>query len=134
MRQQGRTSIAVLPPGADTPRIIIPSGVRPRYVATGHLLYVAGGHLLAVPFDLERLEVGHGATTAIFSVPVLDTRDLRLGTRLRLFAHSRVPGDQPSISADDQRFLMLEQAQAGHARLNLVQNWFEELKVRVPVK
>jgi serine/threonine-protein kinase len=29
----------------------------PRYASSGHLLYVQGGNLMAVPFDLERLQV-----------------------------------------------------------------------------
>ena len=33
------------------------SGTRPYYSSTGHLLYVQGGTLMAVPFDLQRMEV-----------------------------------------------------------------------------
>jgi hypothetical protein len=39
------------------------------------------------------------------------------------------------VSPDDQRFLMLkptEQEQAALAQINVVQNWFEELKQKVP--
>ena len=38
-------------------RVLIPGGTYPRYVSTGHLVYVAGGTLFATPFDLRRLEV-----------------------------------------------------------------------------
>jgi len=40
------------------------------------------------------------------------------------------------VSADGQRFLMLkptEQAQAAPTQINVVLNWFEELKQKVPV-
>ena len=60
--QNGRTSVALLASGSDTPRILVQSGGRQRYLPTGHLVYVADSHLLAVPFDLERLEVRGGAT------------------------------------------------------------------------
>lgn len=49
--------IAVLPPGADEPRVLVKGGSNARYVPTGHLAYVRGGALLAVPFDLSRVEV-----------------------------------------------------------------------------
>ena len=39
---------------------LIDGGADARYVATGHLLYVREGELLAVPFDVERLEVTGG--------------------------------------------------------------------------
>jgi len=61
-RGDGRSSIAVLAPGTDTPRILVESGACPRYSATGHLVYVADSHLFAVPFDIQRLTVRGGAT------------------------------------------------------------------------
>jgi serine/threonine-protein kinase len=53
----GGASVAVVPPGAATPRILVESGSQARYVPTGHLMYVAASRLVAVPFDLDRLEV-----------------------------------------------------------------------------
>jgi len=38
-------------------RVLIEGGRDARYVPTGHLVYALAGTLLAVPFDLERLEV-----------------------------------------------------------------------------
>ncbi len=40
-------------------RVLIEGGSDARYVPTGHLVYALGETLLAVPFDLERLEVTH---------------------------------------------------------------------------
>ena len=64
----GQTNIAVLAPGTDSPRIIVASGGRQRCLPTGHLTYVAGSHLFAVPFDLDRLEVRGGATIVVDDV------------------------------------------------------------------
>jgi serine/threonine-protein kinase len=66
--QVGRTSIAVLPPGANQPRILVELGSFPRYLPSGHLVYVADKRLLAVPFDLERLEVSGSASVVINDV------------------------------------------------------------------
>lgn len=38
-------------------QVVIRGGSHARYVPTGHLVYVRAGVLLAVPFDLARLEV-----------------------------------------------------------------------------
>ncbi len=37
------------------------------------------------------------------------------------------------VSPDGQRFLMIKEAGAEEAQINVVLNWFEELKERVPV-
>jgi len=38
-------------------RVVIERGRHGRYVNTGHIVYALGGDMLAVPFDLEKLEV-----------------------------------------------------------------------------
>ena len=38
-------------------KTVIHGGTSPRYLSTGHLIYAQGGRLLAIPFDLARLEV-----------------------------------------------------------------------------
>jgi len=38
-------------------RVLVESGYDARYVSSGHLLFARSGNLLAVPFDLEQLEV-----------------------------------------------------------------------------
>jgi len=65
----GGASVAVasLGPTPAKARIVLPNaGMFPRYLPTGHLVYVANGTLYAVPFDLGRLEVRGTA------VPVLE--------------------------------------------------------------
>ena len=51
--------------GTREPKLLIEGGADARYVSSGHLLYVREGALLAVPFDLERLEVTGGAVGVV---------------------------------------------------------------------
>lgn len=69
--------------------------------------------------------------------------DLTVGTPERLFDAAAyvgfeigAPGAWYDVTADGQRFLMLQPVQdaASTPQLVLVQNWFEELKRMVPVK
>ena len=48
--------------------VLIRGGADGRYLRSGHLLYVRRGTLMAVPFDLERLEVTGGAVALIADV------------------------------------------------------------------
>jgi hypothetical protein len=68
VRRKEGSSIAALVPGVSEPRTIIKSAADPRYLPTGQLVYVSQGHLLAVPFDVNRLEVRGGATSVIDDV------------------------------------------------------------------
>jgi serine/threonine-protein kinase len=49
-------------------KTIIEGGSDARYVPTGHIVYVSGGTLLAVPFDLPKLEVTGGAVPVVEGV------------------------------------------------------------------
>ncbi len=53
-------------------RVLVEEGTNARYSPTGHLVYVRAGTLMAVPFDLERLEVTGEA------IPVLEGVQLTL--------------------------------------------------------
>ena len=68
VRREGRTSIAAFGPGAGEPRILIESGSDAHYLPTGHLVYVSDRHVVAVPFDAQRLEIRGGATVVIDDV------------------------------------------------------------------
>ena len=62
-----RGGIMLLDLESDSIRELIPSGLDPQYVETGHILYAdASGGLWALPFDASRLEVLGGA------VPIFD--------------------------------------------------------------
>jgi len=64
MWDEARIFVRTLPAGER--RLLIEGGSNPVYVPTGHLLFVRGGTVFAVPFDLKRLEVNGRPT------PVLD--------------------------------------------------------------
>ncbi|MDA2930045.1 protein kinase [Acidobacteria bacterium AH-259-O06] len=50
-------SIAVLSLESGDTKVLFPGGTNARYSPTGHIVFAQAGSLLAVPFDLERLEV-----------------------------------------------------------------------------
>ncbi|MCK5375728.1 MAG: serine/threonine-protein kinase [Acidobacteria bacterium] len=50
------STIAVLGPDGKTVTPVIDGGYNARYLASGHLVFMRGGGLYAVPFDLDRLE------------------------------------------------------------------------------
>ena len=58
--------IAVVSLDTGEMRILVQGGMSPRYVPTGHLMYVRNGTLFAAPFDLNRLRLTGAA------VPVLE--------------------------------------------------------------
>ena len=77
-------------------------------------------------------ELFYRAPTAVMAVPVLDLQTFRAGAPVRLFNYT----GQFDVDPSGQRFLVYEKAETGHAvsQLNVIQNWFTELKQRVPVK
>ena len=75
----------------------------------------------------------------LMAVDIATQRGFAAGTPQMLFEGryetAMVPIDNYDVSPDGQRFLMLkpsEQAQAAPTQINVVLNWFEELKRRVP--
>jgi serine/threonine-protein kinase len=44
---------------------LVPEGVSPRYLPSGHLLYVQGGNLMAAPFDAKRLQLTGAAVPVV---------------------------------------------------------------------
>jgi hypothetical protein len=61
-----RASIVVQSLASGERKVLIQGGSDARYLPTGHLVYAIGGSLLAVAFDVERLEVGSAP------VPILE--------------------------------------------------------------
>jgi serine/threonine-protein kinase len=66
-------------------KTIIETGAGPRYVPTGHIIYAVGGNLLAVPFDLKKLEVTGWACGSSRRCPAIGRacRDSRTIQRFR---------------------------------------------------
>ena len=48
--------------------VLVQGGADGRYIRSGHLLYLRRGTLMAVPFDLERLQVAGGAVAVLADV------------------------------------------------------------------
>jgi len=91
-------------------------GIEPVWAPRGQeLFYRSGGALEVVSIKTE-------PTFAAGSPAVLFTGNYLTGPATQ----------QYDITPDGQRFLMIKQEQTEGARINVVQNWFEELKRLVP--
>ncbi|HEV7607379.1 MAG TPA: protein kinase [Steroidobacteraceae bacterium] len=53
-------------------QVVVRGGGRPHYTSTGHLLYVSGGTLYAVPFDVSALRTRGAAVPVIVSEGLLE--------------------------------------------------------------
>ena len=126
----GENQVYVWPyPGPGAPEIVsVDGGLEPIWGANGELFY------------------RHPVTHALISVAVSTEPNLRLGVPELRFDEPGfigVPGGGSSralydISRDGQRFVMLQSvnsatSEVAQPRINIVLNWFEELKERVPV-
>ncbi len=63
-------------------RVLVEGGTHAQYVPSGHLVYARAGGLLAVPFDLKRLEVAGSP------VPILDGVSMNSGSGSASFSIS----------------------------------------------
>jgi eukaryotic-like serine/threonine-protein kinase len=122
--ESGQEEIFVRPfPNVDTSKKLVARGSRPLWARGGReLFYVLAG--------------------AVMSVPVTTTSTVTFGKPNKLFEGQYFFGPQGrtyDVSADGQRFLMFKLTSATgdpapSAQMILVQNWFEELKRRVPTE
>ena len=53
----GTGQIVAVDFGTNEPRVVVPNGTQPRYLATGHIAYVYEGTMWVIPFDIDRLQV-----------------------------------------------------------------------------
>ena len=67
-RDFDQASIAVLSLATGEYRTVVPQGYNARYVSTGHLVYALAGNLMAIPFDLDRLETTGSAVPVVEGV------------------------------------------------------------------
>jgi hypothetical protein len=97
----------------------VEGGTEPVWNPNGReLFYRSGNKMMAV-------DTGSGTSSG-----------LTAGKPRMLFELPYLPTANYDVSRDGQRFLMLkptEQAQAAPTQINVVLNWFEELKQKVPV-
>ena len=108
-------------------------GTRPFWARNGRELFY-----LAAPE--EPAVSSAGADVAMMTVPIESGPGFRAGNPIRLFSGSYfagVSGRTYDVTPDGQRFLMIKNKATGPAATNriiVVENWFEELKRRAPVK
>lgn len=57
--------ILAYPTDRGEPKVVIEGASFARYSPTGHLLFMRGGHLMAVPFDAKTLEAGRNAVAVV---------------------------------------------------------------------
>jgi Tol biopolymer transport system component/predicted Ser/Thr protein kinase len=120
--ESGHREVYVQPyPGPGGKRqITTEGGTEPVWNPNGReLFYRSGGRMMAVDI-VTQLGFAAGKPRVLFDGPYLP---------------SPVTFPNYDVSPDGQRFLMLkpsEQAQAAPTQINVVLNWFEELKRRVP--
>ena len=75
----------------------------------------------------------------MMAVEIEREAEFRIGRPQLIFEGQYAPGrgffDRPNykVTPDGQRFLMIQAQQGAGAPINVVLNWFEELKERVPV-
>ena len=103
--------IAVLSLDTGQIRVLLDGGTNPRFVPTGHLIYVRGTSLIAVPFDPGRLEITGQ------SIPVLDGVSTTAGHGLALVSVAEsgllayVRGD---IRGSDRRVVWVDRQDASN--------------------
>jgi serine/threonine-protein kinase len=92
-------------------------------------------------YYLHNVSAGGALKVRLMAVPVSTTPAFSVGTPRMLFEGPfRIDGGSfrnYDVTADGQRFLMVQEVQRPPARVSqmvLVQNWIEELKQRVPAK
>ena len=134
----GEGPIVVQAIGSTDRKMLVPMGLDPRVLPTGHLVYVHNGTLFAVRFDAKRLEVAGdtfpvlegisqlGSGAAQFAVSengsLLYARGLAVSTRRQLVAVDRQGTErpltlaanryhQPRLSPDRTRLVVAESAQ-----------------------
>jgi serine/threonine-protein kinase len=96
--------------------VLAEEGTFGRYVPTGHLVFGRGNSLVAVPFDPENLRTGGPPVSILGGLTVDPSTGAGQFTFSSTGALLYVPGEEPDSS-----------------RLNLVVDWFEELRLFVPL-
>ena len=86
---------------ADQQRRRVATGSVAQYLPTGHLVYVEGGTLFAVPFDTTRLEVRGNPTAVLQGI-----RETQLGAAQLAFSQSGTMAYVPADGAERQSALV----------------------------
>ena len=122
--ESGRIQVYVRPfQGPDVKRLISDEeegGTQPVWSPDGtELFYLSGGKMMVASIQANDQTLVAGKPRELFEG--------------RYVSHSNPPGYQYyDISPDGKRFLMMKEGQIQQVQINVVLNWFEELKRLVP--
>jgi len=104
--------IAVLSLETGTWRTVAKPGSNPRYVASGHLLFLRNGVVLAAPFDLKRLETAGEPTPVIENVVENPREGAGQFSVSRDGSMVYLPG---GVSFGEHEFVMVDQKGVAHS-------------------
>ncbi len=142
--------VAVLSVATGERRVVLEGGTNPRYAPSGHIVFARAGSIMAAPFDVSRLEVAGPSVSLIEGIRIEEWGAAQFafspeGTLVYVnggpawigkltevdLTGTRVSYD---VFPDGKRFMMIEESvkQPTITHLNVVLNWFEELKRRAP--
>jgi len=122
--ETGRPEIYVQPypgPGGKW-QISIDGGTEPSWSRSGRELFYRSGNKMMAVETTTQPSFSAGKPRMLFEGQYLAT----------VFPNSLSAAYD--VSADGQRFLMVKQGEQVPSQINVVQNWFHELKQRVPTK
>jgi Tol biopolymer transport system component len=118
--ESGRSEVYVRPlEGAGKWQVSTDGGVEPRWGPNGReVFYRNGGKMYAVDVSAESA-IAVGKAHLLFEGP---------------YSLSQIGSPNYDVSRDGRRFLMLKPEAAAPPPVNIVMNWFDELKRLVPTK
>jgi len=114
---EATATIAVHPIGAGQRRNLIQGqgNPMPRYAPSGHLIYAQGGNLMAVPFDLDRLQVAGDGVPVVQGV--LQSRNFPGAAQYSVSATGSlvyVPGNLAAIASIQSRLVWVSRSGTEH--------------------
>jgi len=124
-----KARIVAQPLAGGTRKTIIDGGSGARYVPTGHLLYTYQGVLLAVPFDVGRLEAKSGAVPVVEGVLRAGNPDVNSGAAHFDVSNAGLLIYAAGSRAIAERSLAFIDRRGGVERLNLPPGLYETPRV-----
>jgi len=114
--------VAKYPDGSDEKQISSDGGTEPRWASSGELFYLSGNFIKAVKTSLNPA-FSFGAVINLFTIE----------ESLKLQPTHDFPVSTYAVTPDGQKFYFIKKHRAAPVtQLQVVLNWFEELKRLVP--
>jgi serine/threonine-protein kinase len=108
MNVQGSFDIRVRSVDSGVEKVVVQSGICPRYASTGHLLYGADGVLWAVRFDLDRLAVVGDPVPILDGVLIKGTRPGGQGAADFAFSRDGTLVYRPAVAASGSTLVWVD--------------------------